>query len=422
MNPVTQHLELSSLPEKTLIIGLGNMGGNFLNSFVQGNSTLDNTALYINTDAQALDNSLAPNKLLIGGDTLKGMGTGTNPNSGRTAAAKSINQINGYINDADTICLVAGLGGGTGSGAIALIARHSMDLGKRVLCIVTIPFQFEGKNRASVANETILELNRLGVQKIVINNQALYKMADDKVTFADAFKIIDETINSKLIRYFNTGEIDSSPLVLPVPEAVNNKELSDKISNDSNQKLETGKKRMSANNQSIKQMYKSGLIKIGTDKMAARIYCYRHSNMYVSIQLASHILLLIGMGLLIYYFLNSTPINYIAALLVLIISPLAYMQFYMGCSIADNMQIIKWFYLLVLVITLPFLLTINIASSVEGFFGLGWWLIALSFFLIRFLYNLCVWVLSKDVISGKLDEQEMEHYGVVIAHSSNGGN
>lgn len=189
------------------------MGGNALNGLVEKYNP-PCTILYINTNAQALEHSLVRYKLLIGETVCRGLGTGRNVTRGKEAAAKSLPEIRTYLDYADTICLVAGLGGGTGSGGIQVIAKYAEDLGKKVVCIVSTPFKFEGKDADLVAQEAMRELDHIGVQKIVLNNQDLFTVAECTPTFADAFKAADEAICQKIMRLMNDTDIDDTPLML----------------------------------------------------------------------------------------------------------------------------------------------------------------------------------------------------------------
>jgi len=177
-----------------LIIGIGGMGGNVLNHLISASNIPSRSLLYVDTDAQALEHSLVQLKMPIGESSLRGLGTGHDVDKGKVAAENS-EEI--WCPHANTVFLIAGLGGGTGSGAIQVYARKLLSLGKRVVCIVSTPFQFEnrdGRKPSTVAQETIIELERLGVEKIIFNNQDLFKVADEKTTFADAFRTIDKKI------------------------------------------------------------------------------------------------------------------------------------------------------------------------------------------------------------------------------------
>ena len=163
----------------------------------------------------------------------------------------------------------------------------------------------------------------------------------------------------------------------------------------------------------IKELYENGQIQIGINRMMARQYCYTQSIGYTLIQLASHILLVLGIGFLVYMCLVDIPTNYLGCALAVILIPLAYMMFWTGCSLADHNQIIKSNYLLILTLIFP-LYGINPLSGADGKIGFGLWLVLVSFFLLRFRYNLCEWVMRKAVINGKLSEAEIEKYFVVI--------
>jgi len=201
---------MSSGTKRTLVIGIGGMGGNTLN-YLTSNTKLDYTLLTINTDAQALDHSRTRYNLLIGQSICYGLGTGRNAAIGREAAAKSLGEIRTYLDYADKICLVAGLGGGTGSGAIQVISRHALDLGKEVFCIVSTPFRFEGKDADLVAQEAIRELDHIGVQKMVFNNEDLFVVAKNKPTFGDAFAAAVKAISERIAMIVEGGDINNIP-------------------------------------------------------------------------------------------------------------------------------------------------------------------------------------------------------------------
>ncbi len=177
----------------TIVIGIGGMGGNALNTFVAEH---DRQAYYVvvNTEEEALCHSLAPHKILIGKNLLQGRSAGGNVDLGKAAAQENLDEISAHIKNADTVCLVAGLGGGTGSGAIQIVANHALNVGKKVVCIVSTPFQCEGKERDIAAREALRGLKSIGAEILVFNNQDLFKTADGKTTFADALKNADETI------------------------------------------------------------------------------------------------------------------------------------------------------------------------------------------------------------------------------------
>jgi hypothetical protein len=184
---------------RIIVVGIGGMGGNVLNHLISASNIPSVNLLHVDTDAQALEHSRVQFKMLIGEHTLKGLGTGKDAAKGKAAAEDGEDIWCPY---ADTVFLIAGLGGGTGSGAIQVYAKKLLSFGKEVVCIVSTPFHFEDKETVKpslVAQEAMNELDRLGVQKIVFNNQDLFKVANENVTFAEAFRRVDENI-AEIIR------------------------------------------------------------------------------------------------------------------------------------------------------------------------------------------------------------------------------
>ena len=191
--------------EKSLVIGIGGMAGNTLNNIFSKHGD-EYPLLSINTEADSLEYALGGHKVLIGKSITKDKGAGGNIEVGKAAAEENLSEISPYIKKADTICLIAGLGGGTGGGAIPVIAKHAIELEKKVVCIVTMPFSFEGKERDIAAREALKALDNLGVEKRVYLNQDLFKLANDRTTFADAFKMLDDIIFEWIIEALNDTE------------------------------------------------------------------------------------------------------------------------------------------------------------------------------------------------------------------------
>ena len=172
------------------VLGVGGGGSNMVNSMIDsGYDTID--FIVANTDAQALARSKSPHKIQLGIKSTKGLGAGANPDVGRRAAEEDIDSIVRQVKDADVVFLTAGLGGGTGSGALPIIARALSEKDILSIAVVTKPFIFEGKRRMRVAQEA-LELLRDQVDTlIVIPNQRLLDVADHKVSFINAFSMIN---------------------------------------------------------------------------------------------------------------------------------------------------------------------------------------------------------------------------------------
>ena len=129
---------------KIKVIGVGGAGGNTVNSIIEsGCQGIE--YIVVNTDAQALENSKAPIKIRLGARSAKGLGAGANPEAGKRAAEETLNEIMEHLEDADIVFLTAGMGGGTGSGALPVIARTLKERGILSIAVVTKPFDFEGQ-------------------------------------------------------------------------------------------------------------------------------------------------------------------------------------------------------------------------------------------------------------------------------------
>ncbi len=176
------------------VLGVGGAGSNMVNSMIEsGYDTID--YIVANTDAQALRSSKAPHKIQLGVKSTKGLGAGANPDVGRRAAEEDIDTIIRQVKDADVVFLTAGLGGGTGSGALPIIARALKEKEILSVAVVTRPFMFEGKRRAKVAAEALALLKDEVDTLIVIPNQKLIDVVDQKVSLVNAFSMINGILN-----------------------------------------------------------------------------------------------------------------------------------------------------------------------------------------------------------------------------------
>lgn len=175
------------------VLGIGGGGNNAVNrmiaSGVQGVEFVT-----INTDRQALKNSLAPTQLVIGEKITKGFGAGANPSIGARAAEESIEDIKAILSGAEMVFITAGMGGGTGTGAAPVVARiaHEMDI--LTIGIVTKPFAFEGKRRMAQAEEGIKEFSQYVDSLIVIPNERLKLVSDTRITLLNAFSEADDVL------------------------------------------------------------------------------------------------------------------------------------------------------------------------------------------------------------------------------------
>lgn len=177
------------------VIGVGGAGGNAVNNMIASNLEGVNFVV-ANTDAQALDHSLTERTIQLGAGITKGLGAGANPNVGREAAEEARDEIAAYIEGSNMVFITAGMGGGTGTGAASVVARIAKEQGVLTVAVVTKPFQFEGKHRMCLAEDGLKELQEYVDTLIVIPNQNLFRIANEKTTFADAFKMADEVLHS----------------------------------------------------------------------------------------------------------------------------------------------------------------------------------------------------------------------------------
>ncbi|MDR1379242.1 MAG: cell division protein FtsZ [Synergistaceae bacterium] len=183
--------------EHILVIGVGGGGGNALNHIIEsGVEGVEFVAA--NTDSRALAMNKAPHKIILGEKLTKGLGAGADPQVGMDAAKESIDHIREYINGADMVFVTAGMGGGTGTGAAPIIAEVAKDMGVLVVAVVTTPFSFERKKRATVAQEGIAKLREKVDALLVVENDKLLSQADDKTKSIDAFKMANEVLRQSV--------------------------------------------------------------------------------------------------------------------------------------------------------------------------------------------------------------------------------
>lgn len=182
---------------KIKVIGVGGAGGNTVNSIIQsGYEGID--CIVANTDSQALEASHAHHKIQLGVKSTKGLGAGANPDIGKRAAEEDIDKVLEVIKDADIVFLTGGMGGGTGSGALPVIARALKEQGVLTIAVVTKPFAFEGKRRATIAQQALDALQKDVDTLIVIPNQKLMEAVDQKVSMLDAFAMINEVLSQSV--------------------------------------------------------------------------------------------------------------------------------------------------------------------------------------------------------------------------------
>jgi cell division protein FtsZ len=177
------------------VVGVGGAGGNGVDNMISAG--LEGVEfLVVNTDGQALDHSLCENQIQIGLNLTKGLGAGSRPEIGKAAAEETHDVILNALIGSDMAFITAGMGGGTGTGAAPVIAQIAREQGVLTVGVVTRPFAFEGAHRMLQAEAGIAELAQFVDTLIVIPNQNLFKVADERTTFAGAFKLADEVLHS----------------------------------------------------------------------------------------------------------------------------------------------------------------------------------------------------------------------------------
>lgn len=193
-NLVQDELELRP---RISVIGVGGAGGNAVNNMIR--AKLEGVEFLIaNTDAQALTQSLVPKerRIQLGLHVTQGLGAGSKPDVGRASAEESIEDVLEIIKGSNMLFITAGMGGGTGSGAAPVIARAAREMGVLTVGVVTRPFNFEGSHRSRTAEGAIEELQQYVDTLIIIPNQNLFRLANERTTFADAFKMADDVLYS----------------------------------------------------------------------------------------------------------------------------------------------------------------------------------------------------------------------------------
>jgi cell division protein FtsZ len=183
------------LKPRIVVIGCGGAGGNAVNNMIR--AKLEGVDFMVcNTDAQALTGSLAERRVQLGTGITQGLGAGSRPDVGRAAAEESLADILEHVEGSHMAFIAAGMGGGTGTGAAPVIARACRDQGILTVGVVTKPFHFEGQHRMRIAESGIEELTQVVDTLIIIPNQNLFRVANERTTFADAFKMADDVLYS----------------------------------------------------------------------------------------------------------------------------------------------------------------------------------------------------------------------------------
>lgn len=179
---------------KIKVMGLGGGGSNSLNSMISLQQIQGVEFVAVNTDAQALMNNQSPNKVQIGETLTRGLGSGGDPEVGRQAAEESTQKLQDVLQDADMVFLTAGMGGGTGTGSIPIVAQIAKSIGALTVAVVTKPFAFEGTRRMVAAEEGLEKLRDKVDALIVIPNQRLLETVEKNMTLQEAFKLADSVL------------------------------------------------------------------------------------------------------------------------------------------------------------------------------------------------------------------------------------
>jgi cell division protein FtsZ len=187
--------DIRELKPRITVFGVGGAGGNAVNNMITaGLQGVD--FVVANTDAQALTMSKAERVVQMGVQVTEGLGAGSQPDVGRAAAEEVIDEIRDHLSGVHMCFVTAGMGGGTGTGAAPVIAKTARDLGILTVGVVTKPFHFEGQRRMRIADGGITELQKCVDTLLIIPNQNLFRVANEKTTFADAFALADQVLYS----------------------------------------------------------------------------------------------------------------------------------------------------------------------------------------------------------------------------------
>src|SRR5579862_936280 len=187
--------DIRELKPRITVFGVGGAGGNAVNNMITaGLQGVD--FVVANTDAQALTMSKSERIIQMGAQVTEGLGAGSQPEVGRAAAEEVIDEIRDHLTGAHMIFVTAGMGGGTGTGASPVIAKVARELGILTVGVVTKPFHFEGQRRMRFAEAGIVELQKVVDTLLIIPNQNLFRVANEKTTFADAFSMADQVLYS----------------------------------------------------------------------------------------------------------------------------------------------------------------------------------------------------------------------------------
>ena len=190
---LTMTSEREELKPRITVFGVGGAGGNAVNNMID--KMLEGVEFVVaNTDAQALQQSRAGARIQMGVKATEGLGAGARPTVGAAAAEETIEEIVDHLAGAHMCFITAGMGGGTGTGAAPIIAQAARELGVLTVGVVTKPFQFEGGKRMRQAEEGIEALQKVVDTLIIIPNQNLFRLANERTTFTEAFAMADDVL------------------------------------------------------------------------------------------------------------------------------------------------------------------------------------------------------------------------------------
>ena len=193
MNLNLRMAEPSDLKPRVTVFGVGGAGGNAVNNMIE--QSLEGAEFVVaNTDAQAMNTSLAGRKIQLGAKVTEGLGAGAKPEIGRAAAEESLEEIVDVLAGSHMVFITGGMGGGTGTGAAPIVAQAAREMGILTVGVVTKPFQFEGNKRMRLADAGVAELQAHVDTLIIIPNQNLFRLANEKTTFSEAFMMADDVL------------------------------------------------------------------------------------------------------------------------------------------------------------------------------------------------------------------------------------
>jgi cell division protein FtsZ len=187
--------DIRELKPRITVFGTGGAGGNAVNNMITS-GLVGCDFVVATTDAQALTMSKAERVIQMGVQVTEGLGAGSQPEIGRAAAEEVMDEIRDHLSGAHMVFVTAGMGGGTGTGAAPVVARCAKEMGILTVGVVTKPFHFEGVRRMRVADNGIQELHKVVDTLLIIPNQNLFRVANEKTTFADAFAMADQVLYS----------------------------------------------------------------------------------------------------------------------------------------------------------------------------------------------------------------------------------